>query len=719
VFGHTVWCKIVPSEFELGGDDPEMWVITLANYDTVLRAEVWDYDSGEFPISVLEPHYDGYSPMNLGITEVVQPMTDMMDWLVGCHDDQTEILTSRGWVSFPDLGKEDQVATMDPATRAWWYEKPKRIMQGVHNGPMVHFHSSRMDAVVTPEHRMWASRQVNRKHEAYEPCGFVEARDVFSETRSVNRQWQMWATVGVHVPQVSGGALSALVLDAQLPKRDRGHTPKYPTVEISADLLAEFIGWYVSEGSVSGTAVSIKQKKPSGIRVIDQMMGAWPDHVARYVASDGAVQWTVKDKRFAAWVSEHCGVGSRNKRLPEMVWAWPRALQRKVLEAAILGDGTHWDRPAAKNCYRYNSLSKILADDVQRLAIGLGWRASVVSDEYTDRDTVWRVNMSTSGSRVTLQRRNVDVVQYSGMVYCVENSTHLIVTRRNGHVLVGGQSHLDNVKKALNDMFVLDPSRINLDDLQRPGPAKWIRLRENAWGQDVKTAITQFPVQDVTRQHVQDIQYWTEVVLRGTGAVDSMLGMQPRQKQQATVFSGMVQMSAARHKVTAQILSEMGVLPWARRQVSNLQQFLDEDTFIKVTGNKAKELGVNPNEFLRVPPENIQGQFDFPVHTGEIPPDPQRNVQVWTQVLMAIAKTPNLAARFDLVEVFKQLVYSAGIKNIDAFLVKSQVMPDEQVMAMRQQGNVVPAQEALAQGNGGNMPQLPPGGVGAMLTGMQ
>jgi hypothetical protein len=163
----------------------------------------------------------------------------------------------------------------------------------------------------------------------------------------------------------------------------------------------------------------------------------------------------------------------------------------------------------------------------------------------------------------------------------------------------------------------------------------------------------------------------------------------------------------------------MGVLPWARRQVSNLQQFLDEDTFIKVTGNKAKELGVNPNEFLRVPPENIQGQFDYPVHTGEIPPDPQRNVQVWTQVLMAIAKTPNLAARFDLVEVFKQLVYSAGIKNIDAFLVKSQVMPDEQVMAMRQQGNVVPAQEALAQGNGGNMPQLPPGGVGAMLTGMQ
>ena len=181
-----------------------------------------------------------------------------------------------------------------------------------------------------------------------------------------------------------------------------------------------------------------------------------------------------------------------------------------------------------------------------------------------------------------------------------------------------------------------------------------------------------------------------------------MLGMQPRTKQQATVFSGLVQMAAARHKVGARLMSQMGLLPWARRLVSNIQQHLDEDTFVKITGTKARQWGLDPYErhILRVTPEDIQGQFDFPVHTGDIPPDPGRNAEMWKGVLETIAKIPALAQRFDLVEIFRQLVYSTGIRNIDAFLVKTQVMPDERVMQMLQQGNLKPAAEVL-RGNGG------------------
>src|SRR5207249_9690129 len=85
------------------------------------------------------------------------------------------------------------------------------------------------------------------------------------------------------------------------------------------------------------------------------------------------------------------------------------------------------------------------------------------------------------------------------------------------------------------------------------------------------------------------------------------------------------------HKVGARLMSQMGLLPWARRLVSNIQQHLDEDTFVKITGTKARQWGLDPYErhILRVTPEDIQGQFDFPVHTGEIPPDPGRNVEVW------------------------------------------------------------------------------------------
>src|SRR5207249_10892266 len=75
------------------------------------------------------------------------------------------------------------------------------------------------------------------------------------------------------------------------------------------------------------------------------------------------------------------------------------------------------------------------------------------------------------------------------------------------------------------------------------------------------------------------------------------------------------------HKVGARLMSQMGLLPWARRLVSNIQQHLDEDTFVKITGTKARQWGLDPYErhILRVTPEDrseehtseLQSRFDL------------------------------------------------------------------------------------------------------------
>ena len=262
-------------------------------------------------------------------------------------------------------------------------------------------------------------------------------------------------------------------------------------------------------------------------------------------------------------------------------------------------------------------------------------------------------------------------------------------------------SHMDNVKKAINNMLLMDPSRLNLEDVQRPGPGKWIRTNASAWGQNVlDQVLKQFPVEDVTGSHMTSTQAAIDMMMRATGAVESMLGMQPRTKQQASTYASMVQMASQRHKVTARVMSSQGVRPWARHCVSNIQQNMDEETFVKITGAKAKAMGLDPYEMhlLRVSPEDIQGEFDYPAHTGDIPPDPNRVVEVWKNILFGIAKLPPLAQRFDLVEIFKYMVYAAGVRNIDAFLVKTQVMPDEEVMKRAQAGQIAPVQEVAGNG---------------------
>ncbi|MFA6973078.1 MAG: hypothetical protein WC208_16995, partial [Gallionella sp.] len=60
-------------------------------------------------------------------------------------------------------------------------------------------------------------------------------------------------------------------------------------------------------------------------------------------------------------------------------------------------------------------------------------------------------------------------------------------------------SHIANVRKSINDMLVVDPSLVNINDLLDPAPGKLIRMRRAAWGRGVENAVKQLSVTDITR----------------------------------------------------------------------------------------------------------------------------------------------------------------------------------------------------------------------------
>jgi hypothetical protein len=51
-------------------------------------------------------------------------------------------------------------------------------------------------------------------------------------------------------------------------------------------------------------------------------------------------------------------------------------------------------------------------------------------------------------------------------------------------------------------MLIVDPSLINMADLEDPKPGKLIRMRRAAWGRGVENAVKQLNVNDITRQHI-------------------------------------------------------------------------------------------------------------------------------------------------------------------------------------------------------------------------
>lgn len=227
-------------------------------------------------------------------------------------------------------------------------------------------------------------------------------------------------------------------------------------------------------------------------------------------------------------------------------------------------------------------------------------------------------------------------------------------------------SHIENVKKVLNEVFIFDPSRIDPRDMEMWEPGMRIPLRPEAYGTPVTDAIFQVPVQLYTSQHLNTLEIILDYMQRLSGAGDILMGMFPATKRSATETAHVAQMGVNRMQALAQNLSASAIIPWAEMQLALLQQFLRREVYIRVLGMPAT---MKMSEaVIKVSPQDIQGRYFFPLHDGTAPLDPQKNADLWLQLFELIGRVPSLSERFDIVEIFRYMVAAMGVRNIDQFL---------------------------------------------------
>ena len=95
---------------------------------------------------------------------------------LGCHDEETEVLTKEGWKKFIDLNESDLAGTVNVDTHCIEYQKPINYIRSRYKGKMYHFNHSRgLDCMVTPNHRMYIKTWNNKKTKMGEEYSFVRA----------------------------------------------------------------------------------------------------------------------------------------------------------------------------------------------------------------------------------------------------------------------------------------------------------------------------------------------------------------------------------------------------------------------------------------------------------------------------------------------------------------------------------------------------------------
>ncbi len=362
--------------------------------------------------------------------------------VLDCFDAQTEVLTDQGWRLFSKLDRTEKLATVNLDSDLIEYQQPSVYIERDYVGEMVRFSSKRLDALVTPTHRMLAHRVLN---EAWTPrAEFMLASDVkaYHGLKVRTRGWIGLADP-MEVPAFKWFAPAASI--------DRGD-------------LAELAGWYVAEGS---RTQSVHHSQPGSIKTrvsISQKPGAKAAHIRALL---DRLPWTwnfVSGKDFVCASRQlfdllaDCGRGCENKRVPQWVKDSSPAVIARFLDAMVLGDG--WSDNAGHRTIATTSLQ--LANDLQELFLKAGsysvLRTKAASSVrtageirgrpiYMRRDQYHISEIRTA--RAFLygpgRRSLVSRELYAGKVYCATVPNGTLIVRRNGRTLIAGNCGVYNV----------------------------------------------------------------------------------------------------------------------------------------------------------------------------------------------------------------------------------------------------------------------------------
>lgn len=239
-------------------------------------------------------------------------------------------------------------------------------------------------------------------------------------------------------------------------------------------------------------------------------------------------------------------------------------------------------------------------------------------------------------------------------------------------------SHITNVRKAINDMLIVDPSLVNVADLEDPKPGKLIRMRRMAWGKGVENAVKQLPVTDITRQHISDAGYIVDLIQRVSAATDSVSGVIRKTAERVTAQESRSTQASALSRLakSAKIASVQSMFDIGFMFASQAQQLMEKELYVKTTGQwnetLAQEYGPNTQR-LKVTPFDLLVGYDLIIKDGSVQTSEQADN--WVQLFQIVAQQPALFQNFDVVRIFKHIARVMGAKDVNEFVLQHGPVP--------------------------------------------
>lgn len=361
-----------------------------------------------------------YHRMACAIEDAGFEIRDQIQWLYGCLDEATEVLTSSGWKKYFELSSEDEVLQWDSKTSELSWTKPSKIHTYLYEGKMYHFANRHTDQLLTPNHRLYGKFRRHSRNPKPDMFEVVEAQHI-------KQHWQK------NLP-VAGLYRGGKHVD---------------------ESYAYLVGWWLTDAWAhqDGKACMFSQSKPDTLlKLREALRLKLREALSRFDCSFSEYTKAPRKDTHNAEHTFYVTGGLANKLLNEFptrelnisMLEWNIDSRKALLKGLLDGDGTYRD---GQHCVVFWSKKKERLDLVQLLAMSLNYRTLI---DY--KKGCVHINPKTNTTQ--LQHRHThDVVDYKGDVWCVTVPKGAFVVRRNGKVFITGNSGFPkshNISKAID-----------------------------------------------------------------------------------------------------------------------------------------------------------------------------------------------------------------------------------------------------------------------------
>ncbi len=365
-----------------------------------------------------------------------------------CYTSDTEVMTARGWVAWPDVREDDLFATRAMDGQVQYLPAVERVCVPF-EGELIRFHNRSTDLAVTPNHNMVVSRDhiggsaTAKRDAAREQFFLLAASDVEAELR----ERKTWA---VRMPKTGTWPESAALTYQPLFGR------LLPTAE-----FAELLGWILTDGYIAKVGkkpyVSVTQVDPTLRRRVAELMTICGFKL--YQATDRV---GTPDEDLWRFLQDQGRKHDGNRFVPRVVFEWGSDAIASLIAGLFGGDG--WTTREGSQYFNLGPNAR-LAGDLQEAAMRLGGIANV-SEIFTKRGVKCfevRVFNSDRHAAPVFTAEHVSRVFYRGDVHCVRVPPHAtLLVRQHGQAIWCGNTW-EMATRAKAGGYIYDLSEIEVN----------------------------------------------------------------------------------------------------------------------------------------------------------------------------------------------------------------------------------------------------------------